>query len=244
MNRAGLAITFLALGIVLGFYLGGHLGGDMVVLEPRGISGGRQKVLPPGNDREPAPGASLGDSKWLENAFAGAAPSRGGEQARITIVEFSDFNCRYCAGMAGVLDRVWDSYGDKVRIIFKHNPFPGHPLSLEAHKASVAAFQQGRFWEMQTLLFANQETLDSPSLRRHAKTLGLNMEQFEDDIASAEANGVVARDTAQANNAEVDRVPTLFLNGEKFRGGVAYELLVSAIETALGGDGPDSDPLR
>jgi protein-disulfide isomerase len=234
MNRAGLAITFLALGIVLGFYLGGHLGGDKVVLEPRGISGGRQKVLPPGNDREPAPGASLGDSKWLENAFAGAAPSRGGEQARITIVEFSDFNCRYCAGMAGVLDRVWDSYGDKVRIIFKHNPFPGHPLSLEAHKASVAAFQQGRFWEMQTLLFANQETLDSRSLRGHAKILGLNMEQFEDDFESAEVEGIVERDIAQAKAADVSRVPTLFLNGMKLQGGFTYELLVDRIEKELG----------
>ena len=234
MNRAGLAITFLVLGIVLGFYLGGHLGGDKVVLEPRGISGGRQKVLPPGNDREPAPGASLGDSKWLENAFAGAAPSRGGEQARITIVEFSDFNCRYCAGMAGVLDRVWDSYGDKVRIIFKHNPFPGHPLSLEAHKASVAAFQQGRFWEMQTLLFANQETLDSRSLRGHAKILGLNMEQFEDDLESAEVEGIVERDIAQAKAADVSRVPTLFLNGMKLQGGFTYELLVDRIEKELG----------
>lgn len=234
MNRAGLAITFLVLGIVLGFYLGGHLGGDKVVLEPRGISGGRQKVLPPGNDREPAPGASLGDSKWLENAFAGAAPSRGGEQARITIVEFSDFNCRYCAGMAGVLDRVWDSYGDKVRIIFKHNPFPGHPLSLEAHKASVAAFQQGRFWEMQTLLFANQETLDSRSLRGHAKILGLNMEQFEDDFESAEVEGIVERDIAQAKAADVSRVPTLFLNGMKLQGGFTYELLVDRIEKELG----------
>ena len=234
MNRAGLAITFLALGIVLGFYLGGHLGGDKVVLEPRGISGGRQKVLPPGNDREPAPGASLGDSKWLEDAVAGTAPSRGGEQARITIVEFSDFNCRYCAGMAGVLDRVWDSYGDKVRIIFKHNPFPGHPLSLEAHKASVAAFQQGRFWEMQTLLFANQETLDSRSLRGHAKVLGLNMEQFEDDLESAEVEGIVERDIAQAKAADVSRVPTLFLNGMKLQGGFTYELLVDRIEKELG----------
>ena len=230
MNRVALAIGFLVLGIVLGFYLGGHLGGDKVVLEPRGISGGRQKVLPPGNDREPAPGASLGDPKWLENAFAGIAPSRGGEQARITIVEFSDFNCRYCAGMAGVLDRVWDSYGDKVRIIFKHNPFPGHPLSLEAHKASVAAFQQGRFWEMQTLLFANQETLDSRSLRGHAKVLGLNMEQFEDDLESAEVEGIVARDIAQAKAADVSRVPTLFLNGMKLQGGFTYELLVDRID--------------
>ena len=234
MNRVALAIGFLVLGIVLGFYLGGYFGGDKVVLEPRGISGGRQNVLPPGNDRKPAPGAPLVDSKWLENAFAGIAPSRGGERARITIVEFSDFNCRYCAGMAGVLDRVWDSYGDKVRIIFKHNPFPGHPLSLEAHKASVAAFQQGRFWEMQTLLFANQETLDSRSLRGHAKILGLNMEQFEDDLESAEVEGIVERDIAQAKAADVSRVPTLFLNGMKLQGGFTYELLVDRIEKELG----------
>ena len=136
--------------------------------------------------------------------------------------------------MAWVLDRVWDSYGDKVRIIFKHNPFPGHPLSLEAHKASVAAFQQGRFWEMQTLLFANQETLDSRSLRGHAKVLGLNMEQFEDDLESAEVEGSVERDIAQAKAADVSRVPTLFLNGMKLQGGFTYELLVDRIEKELG----------
>ncbi len=234
MNRVALAIGFLVLGIILGFYLGGHLGGGKANQVSRGPSGDRQKASLPGSDREPAPGASLGDSKWLENAFAGEAPARGGEQARITIVEFSDFNCRYCAGMAGVLDRVWDRYGDKVRIIFKHNPFPGHPLSLEAHKASVAAFQQGRFWEMQTLLFANQETLDSRSLRSHAKILGLNMEQFEDDLESAEVEGVVERDISQAKAAGVSRVPTLFLNGMKLQGGFTYELLVDRIEKELG----------
>ena len=234
MNRVALAIGFLVLGIVLGFYFGGHFGDGKADQASRGLSGDRQKDPLPANDREPAPGASLGDSEWLENAFAGTAPSRGGEQARITIVEFSDFNCRYCAGMAGVLDRVWDSYGDKVRIIFKHNPFPGHPLSLEAHKASVAAFQQGRFWEMQTLLFANQETLDSRSLRGHAKVLGLNMEQFEDDLESAEVEGIVERDIAQAKAADVSRVPTLFLNGMKLQGGFTYELLVDRIEKELG----------
>ena len=234
MNRTVLAVGFLVLGTIIGFYLGGHLGGGKVAQEPQGISGGRQKALLPGNDREPASGASRADSKWLENAFAGAAPARGGEQAEVTIVEFSDFNCRYCASMAGVLDRVWGSYGDRVRIIFKHNPFPGHPLALDAHKASVAAFQQGRFWEMQTLLFANQETLNSRSLRGHAKILGLNMEQFEDDLESAEVEGIVERDIAQAKAADVNRVPTLFLNGMKLQGGVTYELLVNRIEKELG----------
>ena len=244
MNRVVLAVSFLAVGFFLGFYLGDRFGAGRGAREPgrgarepgRAGDGGekREEAFVPDTGKERGPGASRADLQWLKNAIVGPAPTRGGEQAEVTIIEFSDFNCRYCAGMAGVLDRVWSSYGDRVRIIFKHSPFPGHPLALEAHKASVAAFQQGRFWEMQTLLFANQETLDSRSLRGHANTLGLNMEQFEDDLESAEVAGIVERDIAQAKAADVNRVPTLFLNGMRLQGGFTYELLVARIEKELG----------
>ncbi|MFP6737971.1 MAG: thioredoxin domain-containing protein [Planctomycetota bacterium] len=248
MNRGAFSALILVLGVILGLLLARFypLGGGTPELE---AILQRQNELLEHQGRlisnlQKGRGEGPGGSGWVKSSFSGLSPSRGPETAGVAIVVFSDFNCRHCAGMAGVLDRVWSTYGERVRIIFKHNPLAGYPLVLETHRASVAAFQQGRFWEMQALLFANQENIDSSSLRLHAKTLGLNMEQFEDDLVSAEVKLVVERDIAQAKKASVSRVPTLFLDGEMLQGVVTYDLLSAGIEKKLGSAVPGSNPLR
>ena len=249
MNRGAFSALILVLGVTLGLLLARYypLGGESQELESilkrQNELLEQQARLISKLQKRGGGGESAGEAAWLES-FSGLSPSRGPETAEVAIVVFSDFNCRHCAGMAEVLDKVWSTYGERVRVIFKHNPLAGHPLVLETHRASVAAFQQGRFWEMQTLLFANQENLDSSSLRHHAKALGLNMEQFEDDLVSAEVKLVVERDIAQAKKASVSRVPTLFLAGERFQGEVTYDLLSAEIEKKLGSATPGSDPLR
>ncbi|MEC9352267.1 MAG: thioredoxin domain-containing protein [Planctomycetota bacterium] len=249
MNRGALSALILVLGVTLGLLLARYypVGGETQELESilkrqNELLEQQARLISKLQERGGG-GESAGEPAWLES-FSGRSPSRGPETAEVAIVVFSDFNCRHCAGMAGVLERVWSTYGERVRVIFKHNPLAAHPLVLETHRASVAAFQQGRFWEMQALLFANQEDLDSSSLRRHAKAIGLNIEQFEDDLASAEVKLVVERDIAQAKKASVSRMPTLFLEGERLQGGVTYDQLVAEIEKKLGSAAAGSDPLR
>ena len=250
MNRGAFSALILVLGVILGLLLARFYpaGGDTpeleAILQRQNELLEHQGRLISNLQKGRGGGEGPGGSGWVKSSFSGLSPSRGPETAGVAMVVFSDFNCRHCAGMAGVLDRVWSTYGERVRIIFKHNPLAGYPLVLETHRASVAAFQQGRFWEMQDLLFANQENIDSSSLRLHAKALGLNMEQFEDDLVSAEVKLVVERDIAQAKKASVSRVPTLFLAGERFQGEVTYDLLSAEIEKKLGSAAPGSDPLR
>ena len=250
MNRGAFSALILVSGVIIGlllarFYPGGREAADLdAVIKRQNEHLENQARLISTLQQERRGGEAPGAQVRVKNSFSGPSPSRGPETAEVVIVAFSDFNCRHCAGMAGVLDKVWSTYGERVRIVFKHNPLAGHPLVLETHRAAVAAFQQGRFWEMQALLFANQENLDSSSLRRHAKTLGLNMEQFEDDLVSEEARLAVERDIGQARKAGVSRVPTLFLDGERLKAGVSYELLTAGIEKKLGGAAPGSNPLR
>jgi len=250
MNRGALSALILVAGVVLGlllarFYPAEREAGDLdAVLKQQGKLLESQARLISALQDERRSAEKHGGEDLVKSSFPGPAPARGGESAGVLIVVFSDFSCRHCAGMAGVLDRVWSTYGEKVRIVFKHNPIAGHPVVREAHRAAVAAFQQDRFWEMQTRLFSSQEDLDSSGLRRHARALGLNMEQFEDDLASAEAGQVVQRDIAQAKKAGVSRVPTLFLDGEKLKAGLSYELLSAVIEKKLAGTASASNPLR
>ena len=250
MNRGAFSALILVLGVILGLLLARFYpaGGDTpeleAILQRQNELLEHQGRLISNLQKGRGGGEGPGGSGWVKSSFSGLSPSRGPETAGVAMVVFSDFNCRHCAGMAGVLDRVWSTYGERVRIIFKHNPLAGYPLVLETHRASVAAFQQGRFWEMQDLLFANQENIDSSSLRLHAKALGLNMEQFEDDLVSAEVKLVVERDIAQAKKASVSRVPTLFLDGEMLQGVVTYDLLSAGIEKKLGSAVPGSNPLR
>ena len=251
MNRGAFSALILVLGVILGLLLarfypvGGETPELEAILQRQNELLEHQARLISNLQKGRGGGeGGPGESGWVKSSFSGLSPSRGPETAGVAMVVFSDFNCRHCAGMAGVLDRVWSTYGERVRIIFKHNPLAGHPQVLETHRASVAAFQQDRFWEMQALLFANQENIDSSSLRLHAKVLGLNMEQFEDDLASAEVKLVVERDIAQAKKASVSRVPTLFLDGEMLQGVVTYDLLSAGIEKKLGSAVPGSNPLR
>src|SRR5262245_37061173 len=81
-----------------------------------------------------------------------SATQQGGDTAAVTIVEFSDFECPFCARMPDVLKQIMDEYPDQIRLVFKHSPLPIHPNAPLAHEAALAAAAQGRFWEMHDLL--------------------------------------------------------------------------------------------
>jgi Na+/H+ antiporter NhaA len=134
---------------------------------------------------------------------AGRDHIRGPADAPLTLVEFADFECPFCARATGVGRELRDHFGDELRYVFRHLPLPDvHPHAELAAIAAEAAGVQGRFWEMHDLLFARQDELEAEDLVGYAAELGLDVEQFvrnlyderharriRDDVASAEASG-------------------------------------------------------
>jgi protein-disulfide isomerase len=107
-------------------------------------------------------------------------PSRGAENAPVTILEFSDFECYYCMEVLPVIKKVLDVYNGKVRLLFKNYPRTlKHPNALNAHIAALCAKNQGKFWEFHDELFRNQENLIPEVIMQIAVKLGMDMESFK-----------------------------------------------------------------
>ena len=147
----------------------------------------------------------------------GDSPSRGASMARVTIVEFSDFECPYCGLAHPQLARVLREFEGRVRMVFKHYPLSGHPHALPAAKAAEAARLQGKFWEMHDLLFEHQRELDDAALERYAQQLGLDLERFRADLASEAVKARIEADRAEGKRLGVDSTPSIFINGRRFR---------------------------
>src|SRR5205823_92197 len=115
-------------------------------------------------------------------------PVRGPAFARVTIVEYADFQCPHSAAVQATLQKVLASHGQDVRIAFKHNPLPIHSQALLAAQAALAAAEQGKFWEMHDQLFAHPQALDRPAIERYAAAIGLDLARFKADLDSGKFN--------------------------------------------------------
>ncbi len=161
-------------------------------------------------------------------------PTRGPLDAPVVIVEFSDFECPFCARVAPVLDELLRAYPSKIRLVFKHSPLPSHPKAPLAHEAALAAGDQAKFWEMHDLLFANQRRLDARDLVRYAKQLDLDMKAFNQALRSHRYRAMVEQDLTEARGLGVDATPTFFINGRKVVGARPLADFKKVVETQLG----------
>jgi protein-disulfide isomerase len=145
----------------------------------------------------------------------GQSPSRGAANGAITIVEFSDYQCPYCAKAEPLVKSFVDVYPKNSRVVFKHFPLVSiHPNAMPAALAAAAAQKQGKFWEMHELLFANQHKLGAEQYNQFAKQLGLNVDKFEADMKSDEIKAAVQEDVKLAQQVGVRGTPTIFVNGK------------------------------
>jgi protein-disulfide isomerase len=163
----------------------------------------------------------------------GDAPAKGPKSAKVTIVEFSDFQCPFCSRVVPTLKQIEDSYKGKVRIAFKNLPLDMHPNAQPAAEAAMAAHEQGKFWEMHDKLFANQQQLDRPSLEKYAEELGLNLARFKAALDSGKYRERVKQDAAEAAKIGVSATPTLFVNGHKLEGAQPFDSFKTAIDKEL-----------
>jgi len=161
------------------------------------------------------------------------APTRGPAAAPVSLVEFSDFECPYCAEIAPVVQQLLAAYPTQVRFAFKHYPLPMHKESPLAHEAALAAGEQGKFWEMYDLLFAGQDKLTRDDLVAKARQLNLDVPRFTADLDSHRFKPQVDADRQEGNRLGVDGTPFFFINGHAISGGVGLADFKKLIEAAL-----------
>ena len=144
------------------------------------------------------------------------SPSRGPEDAAVTIVEFADFECPYCQRIAPLLDALWEKHKGEVRMVFKYMPLPMHPRGEPAARAAVAAQAQGKFWEMDRALFAAGGRLEDVDLDGFASALGLDIARLHADEASPATKARIDADRKLADDLGVKGTPTLYVNGREY----------------------------
>jgi protein-disulfide isomerase len=150
---------------------------------------------------------------------------RGAPEAGLTVIEYADFECPFCAALEEKLRHA------EVRRIFRHFPVrSSHPRAWPAACAAEAASLQGRFWELHDLLFADQGRLEDPHLWAHAESLGLDVERFDADRHGEPVRTRVDRDFRDGVRGGVVSTPTVFVNGRRYSGREA----ISALQSLLG----------
>lgn len=154
---------------------------------------------------------------FIRSIDISGSPFKGGQDAPVTIVLFTDFQCPFCKKMGPLLDMVLENNPDAVKIVFKNMPLRRmHPFADPAARAALAAHEQGKFWEFHDELFA-QEKLSLQGIEKIAQSLSLDMEKWKADMNAAPIHGQVFKDMQEADKAGVTGTPTLFINGKLFK---------------------------
>jgi Na+/H+ antiporter NhaA len=158
---------------------------------------------------------------------------RGRVDAPVTLLEYGDFECPYCAHAAPVITKLLDRLGDELRYVFRHLPLTDvHPNAQVAAEAAEAAGAQGAFWDMHDRLLSHQDALAPADLFRHASDLGLDLDRFSDDVRRRRHAGRVAGDVRSADASGVSGTPTFFVNGRRHQGVYDIETLARAVKAA------------
>jgi protein-disulfide isomerase len=148
----------------------------------------------------------------------GSSPVKGPANAKVTIIEFSDFQCPYCKRGYETMEAVAKAYPNDVKIAFKHFPLPFHNEAEPAAKAAWAAQQQGKFWEYHEALFNNQDKLGSEFYIKAATDLKLDINKFKKDMASDAAAKQVKDDAEVGSKNGIQGTPGFFVNGVAVKG--------------------------
>jgi protein-disulfide isomerase len=164
---------------------------------------------------------------------------RGPQDAALTLIEYGDFQCPYCARAHAALSELADELGAQsggIRLVFRHLPLSDlHPLAELAAEAAEAAASQGKFWDMHDILFEQQRTvMDKQDLAVLAESLDLDIERFRAEVLERRHRPRVQDDLERAHQDGASKTPTFFINGERYRGDSDQASLRQALTAALG----------
>ena len=155
------------------------------------------------------------------------------KDARVTLVEFSDFQCPYCAAAVAKLYAVLKAYPPDVKLVFKQFPLDTHSQAALAAAAALAAHRQGKFWPLHDAMFANRTHLSRQTILALATATGVDTKRFVQDWDSAAIKQAVAREEKEGEQAGVDSTPTVFVDGRKYNGDLDLAAIRPIIEGEL-----------
>ena len=163
------------------------------------------------------------------------APVTGGDNAKVTMVEFSDFQCPFCGRAAKTVSEVKKKYGNKIKIAFKQFPLPMHKDAMPAAEASMCVNEQGhdKFWKFHDIAFAAQDKLDTENLVKHAKASGADEKKFKECFEAHKYADLVKKDMAYGEKLGVRSTPTFFINGQLLSGALPIEQFSEVIDEEL-----------
>jgi protein-disulfide isomerase len=160
------------------------------------------------------------------------APSLGPQNAPVTLVEFSDFQCPYCIAAVPEIKAILDTYPKDVKLIFKQFPLDIHSHAEFAARAALAAQKQGKFWAMHDAMFSSHD-LSRENILALAQKNGLDMKRFEADLNSTDVHETLVRDIQDGDRAGVQGTPTIFIDGKRYNGQIQRNALKPVLDAEL-----------
>jgi protein-disulfide isomerase len=173
------------------------------------------------------------DPPRYDVTIAAHDPSRGPADAPVTIVEFSEYQCPFCARVTPTLKGLEQKYAGKIRFVYKDFPLQNHLQAPKAAEAAHCAGDQGKYWELHDRLFANQQQLQVPQLKQHAAALGLNQATFDECLDSGKHAAIVQEDFEYGGKIGVGSTPTLYINGRIVSGAQPPSVFEAIIDDEL-----------
>ncbi len=170
---------------------------------------------------------------------------KGGQNAKVTMIEYSDFECPACASFYPVVKQALEEFPEDLQVVYRHYPLSQHPKAVPASRAAEAAAKQGKFWEMHDLIFENQSTWSTADnheevFKQYAVRLELDVDKFMEDYSARSTRKRIEQDKNDGSTLPIQGTPTIFLNNEKITP-MPYAQLKTLIEQARDGQ-PLSDP--
>ena len=187
-------------------------------------------------EAQPADVKVADDVERYKIPVTGAQPSKGSKDALVTIVEFSEFQCPFCARVLPTTKQIIDTYGDKVRIVWRNNPLAFHKDAAPAAAVAMEAYAQGgndKFWELHDVLFANQKALSRAQLEEYAQAAGLNMEGVKKALDEGTHTKAIQADQTLGAQVGARGTPYFFINGRTLRGAQPFNAFKKLIDEEI-----------
>lgn len=163
-----------------------------------------------------------------------AAPSKGAQSGRVTLVEFVDYECPHCKHAQTLIRQLVDEYPSDVKVYFKHFPLSGHTNARTAAEAAVAAQKQGKFWPYSDKLWTNSDNLTPAILEKIAKEVGLDVARWRKELDSDGVRDRVQADKSEGTDMGVNATPSIYINGRKYEDPLEIVSLKDWIDEELG----------
>jgi protein-disulfide isomerase len=179
------------------------------------------------------PAQAQQDPNAVYKVPVGNSPQKGPATAKVTIIQFSDFQCPFCSRVEPTISELMKDYGKDLRVVWKNNPLPFHPNAMPAALASMAANEQGKFWDMHERLFKDQQHLDEATYEKYAGEMGLNVGKWKAAFSAKKYEAGIKEDMALAEKFGARGTPSFFINGRPLRGAQPKDAFKAVIDKEI-----------